>query len=336
MMKLGLQTLQFLNDRARPYADQLDEFLPVARAADAGGLDWLSASEHWMSAPTVWGSQIPLLSRLAPEVPRMELMTQMLLLPLHNPVHVAEQLATLDQISRGRVVLGAAIGYRPSELEAAGITRADRVSRLREGLEVIKQLWSGAAVSHEGRWWNVSGEMGFTPYRQPHPPVVLAAQSEAATRRAARIADGVFFGPHATFDDLAALGSTYREALAAEQRTEGRIGAGRAVFVGASRDEAVRAAQESVQRSVNMYGGWDMQEAGMIDLLSGDDSREWAVAGTTGDCVETLHRLNDEFGLDGVTLTIYNLPADADGRLEYVQRLAEEVVAPVKRLTNGD
>ncbi|HJM89115.1 MAG TPA: LLM class flavin-dependent oxidoreductase [Dehalococcoidia bacterium] len=335
MIKLGLQTLQFLNDRERPYADQIDEFIPVARAADALGLSWLSASEHWMSAPTVWGSQIPLLSRLAPEVPHMELMTQMLLLPLHNPVHVAEQLATLDQISRGRLLFGAAIGYREAEIDAAGFTRTDRVSRLRESLTVIEQLWTGERVSSHGRWWNIDGEMGFTPYRKPHPPILLAAQSEAATRRAARIADGVFFGPHATFDDLSQLVGTYRDTLVDEGRQPGIIGAGRAVFVGASRDEAIQLARESVQKSVSMYGGWDMQEDGMINLLSGDDSREWAVAGTPADCVETLHRLYDDYGLNHVTLTIYNLPADPEGRLEYVQRLAEDVAEPARRLTGA-
>lgn len=92
-MQLGIQTLQFLNDPTRPLADQIEELVLVAREADRQGVAWLSASQHWLSAPTIWPQPFPILARLAGEAPRARLMTQMLLLPLHNPVQIAEDIA---------------------------------------------------------------------------------------------------------------------------------------------------------------------------------------------------------------------------------------------------
>jgi alkanesulfonate monooxygenase SsuD/methylene tetrahydromethanopterin reductase-like flavin-dependent oxidoreductase (luciferase family) len=336
-MSLGIQSLQLTSDRTRPVADQIDDAIEVLREADGLGFDWVSASQHWISAPTVWPQPFPLLARLAPEVPNMRLLTQMLIVPLHHPVDTAEQITTLDHCTRGRLTVGCAIGYRAVELDTAGFTRADRVSRMEESIGLMKRLWTGERVDHQGRWWHLDGgQVGFTPYQRPHPPLVLAAQSAAATRRAARIGDGVFFGPQISFSDLVPLVRVYRDTAAEQGRRPGIIGAGRSVMLGHDKEQAIRAAREYAEKTMRMYSGWDMQERGMAALELDDQAIDsWALAGSPQDIVEGICRAAEEVGLDHITLTAYNLPKDQQARIEYVRRLGEEVVRPVKKLLDA-
>src|SRR5207244_9024748 len=111
-----------------------------------------------------------------------------LLLPRLNPVDAAENVATLDHITHGRLDVGVAIGYREKELEAAGLTRKDRVPRLEESLDVMKRLWRGEDVTFEGTYSKLTGaRMGFRPCQRPRPPPGVGAQTTGARRRAARL-----------------------------------------------------------------------------------------------------------------------------------------------------
>src|SRR5213593_1420879 len=206
------------------------------------GFEWVSIGHHWVSHPTVWPQPIPLLARLAPETGRLRLKTSMLLLPLLNPVDAAENVATLDHITHGRLDVGVAIGYREKELEAAGLTRKDRAPKLEESLALMKQLWSGEAVTFQGAYTRVSaGRMGFTPYQKPHPPLEMGAQSEGATRRAARLTDGVFFGPQVAWRDIGRLSKTFSEARAESgAATPGSVGASRSLMGAKSKEDAAR------------------------------------------------------------------------------------------------
>src|ERR687887_2013004 len=134
------------------------------------GFAWVSIGHHWISHPTVWPQPIPVLARLASETGRMRLKTSMLLLPLLNPVDVAENVATLDHITHGRLDVGVAIGYRERELEAVGLTRRDRVPKLEESLALMKRPWTGEEVTFAGRYAQVTKlRMGLTPVQKPHP-----------------------------------------------------------------------------------------------------------------------------------------------------------------------
>src|SRR5258708_33568213 len=83
-------------------------------------------AEHWLAYPTVWPAPIPFLARLAPETGEMRIKTSVLLLPLLNPVEVAENMVTLDHLTHGRLTVGVSIGYRETELAAAGVPPRDR------------------------------------------------------------------------------------------------------------------------------------------------------------------------------------------------------------------
>jgi alkanesulfonate monooxygenase SsuD/methylene tetrahydromethanopterin reductase-like flavin-dependent oxidoreductase (luciferase family) len=334
-MQIGVHLTPFWSPTDRDPTAIIDEAIAVVRAAARLGFAWVSIGHHWVSHPTVWPQPIPMLARLAPETGDLRLKTSMLLLPLLNPVDVAENVATLDHITHGRLDLGVAIGYRETELRAAGLTRKDRVPKLEESLEVIRRLWTGAEVTFEGRYVSLAGvRLGFPPRQRPHPPLEMGAQSVGATRRAARLVDAVFFGPQVAWSDVGRLASVYREARATEgPGTPGRVVASRSLIVGASKEAAHAAARAYLERTFAMYRGWQMQEASMVPLQLGFDVSldDWTINGTVAQCLETVAR-GRSLGLDGIGLTIYSLPRGVSARIEYLQMIAEEIVRPAAKL----
>jgi alkanesulfonate monooxygenase SsuD/methylene tetrahydromethanopterin reductase-like flavin-dependent oxidoreductase (luciferase family) len=334
-MKIGFHLTPFWSPTDRGATRIMDEAIEVVAAASRMGFAWVSVGQHWISHPTVWPQPFPILARLAPETGRMRLKTSVLLLPILNAVETAENITTLDHITHGRLDVGVAIGYRERELEAAGLARKDRVPKLEESLTLMKRLWTGEAISFDGTYTRVTkGRLGFTPYQTPHPPLEMGAQSEGATRRAARLTDGVFFGPQVAWRDIARLSQAFREARAeAAAPTPGSIGASRSLIVAADKTAARAAAREYLEKTFAMYRQWEMQESTMVPLQLSFDTAldDWTVNGSPGHCVETLARAH-EMGLDKIGFTIYSLPREARARIDYLQMIAEEVLKPAGAL----
>src|SRR6266478_2125332 len=267
-MKIGFHLTPFWSPPDRGATRIIDEAIQVVSAASRMGFAWVSVGQHWLSHPTLWPQPVPMLARLAPETGSMRLKTSVLLLPILNAVETAESIATLDHISHGRLDVGVAIGYREKELEAAGLTRRDRAPKLEESLALMKRLWSGEAVTFRGAYTRVNaGRMGFTPCQKPHPPLEMGAQSEGATRRAARLTDGVFFGPQVAWRDIGKLTKTFSEARAESGAiTPGSVGASRSLIVAADKTAALAAAREYLEKTFAMYRRWEMQESTMVPL----------------------------------------------------------------------
>lgn len=330
-MRIGFHLTPFWTPTDRSPTQIIDEAIEVVAAASKMGFAWVSIGHHWMSYPMVWPQPFPILARLAPETGRMRLKTSMVLLPLLNPVDAAENIATLDQITHGRLDVGVANGYRELELEAAGLTRKDRVPKMEESLEIMTRLWRGEEVTFEGAYTRVfSGRMGFTPYQKPYPPLEMAAQSVGAAERAARLTDGVFFGPQITWADVRRLSQVFREARRASgHATPGEVSASRSLIVGKNKEAGAAAARAYLEKTFAMYREWGMQEPAMAELQLGFDRNldDWTINGSPSDCVETIRRAQ-ETGLDGIGFTIYSLPRDVQARIDYLQLIAEEILRP--------
>jgi alkanesulfonate monooxygenase SsuD/methylene tetrahydromethanopterin reductase-like flavin-dependent oxidoreductase (luciferase family) len=334
-MKIGFHLTPFWSPTDRGATRIIDEAIAVVAAASRMGFAWVSIGQHWISHPTVWPQPFPILARLAPDTGTMRLKTSVLLLPIVNAVEAAENVATLDHICHGRLDVGVAIGYREKELETAGLARKDRAPKLEESLALMKQLWSGQEVTFHGSYTRVTaGRMGFTPLQQPHPPLEMGAQSDGATRRAARLTDGVFLGPQVAWRDIAKLAEVFRQARAESgQPGPGSVGASRSLIVGTDKETAWAAAREYLEKTFTMYRTWEMQERGMATLqLSSDIALDdWTVYGSPRDCVETLER-GREMGLDKIGFSIYSLPRDVQARIDYMQMIAEQVLRPAGAL----
>ncbi|MCP5152477.1 MAG: LLM class flavin-dependent oxidoreductase, partial [Chromatiales bacterium] len=155
-MRIGM----FMTQQWRP-GDDLGagcrDLLEQARAARDNGFASVLVGQHMITGPDMQMLQtMPLMARLLPEIEGMQIGPSVLLLPMLSPVLVAEEAATLDWMSDGHFVLACGLGYREEEFEAMGTRRADRVSRLEEGLEVIRRLWTEERVTHHGRHFHLS------------------------------------------------------------------------------------------------------------------------------------------------------------------------------------
>ncbi len=163
----------------------------LARQLEALGFDGL-----WVGGHVLWHAPMldPLvqLAAYAAVTSRIRLGTSVILLPLHHPVLLAKAATTVDVVSGGRVVLGVGVGgENPAEFEAMGIPVAERGRRADEAIPLLRALWSGEPVSHNGRFFAVRGAaMAPKPMQPNGPPVWIAGRSPAALARTARCGDG--------------------------------------------------------------------------------------------------------------------------------------------------
>jgi alkanesulfonate monooxygenase SsuD/methylene tetrahydromethanopterin reductase-like flavin-dependent oxidoreductase (luciferase family) len=200
------------DDPARRFAETVEQVRLIRQL----GFDSIWGGEHHVTPGFHYFPLLPLLQRLAAEADGMWLGTHVVLLPLHNPVELAEVGAFLDVISGGRLLLGVGLGYRAEEFAVFGVPMGERVSRLVEGIEVIRRLWSEERVTHRGRHWQLDGvAIRPRPLQQPRPPILIGAQVPASIARAARIADGWTVVPVPTVQEFAAQAAAFAAARAA-------------------------------------------------------------------------------------------------------------------------
>ena len=328
-MEVGIYIRDYIDDPTRPMSEQIEEAAEVCRRARGLGFSVIYSPQHFIGHPTVWLQPMQILSRLAPDAEGMRLMTGILLLAYHNPVDIAEQVVTLDHISNGRFILGLGLGYREKELEAFGTNRRDRVSRFEESITLMKQLWTGAEVTFEGKHWQVhEARIALTPVQKPHPPIWIAAQSTGAVRRAARIADACLLGPQPSWADFHFLATQYNEAVAKRGGSKGLLGANRSMAIARDRETAITEATVAGQAKAGMYAGFNMQENTTVDLGLGGprELAEWAVVGSPEDCAERISQSVEEDGLEYIGLGCLNLPKGFEARLEYLQLVSEELL----------
>ena len=327
-MEVGIYIRDYLDDPSRPVYEQIEEAAEVCRRAKSWGFSAIYAPQHYIAYPTVWPQPMQTLARLAPDAVDLKLITGILLLTYHNPVDVAEQTSTLDQISNGRFILGVGLGYREKELAAFGTNRGERVARFEESIAMMKRLWTGEEVTYQGRYWQLNqAKMSFTPVQKPHPPIWVAAQSARAAHRAAQTGDACLIGPQPSWSDFGFLAGKYQDALAL-QGSKGRLAANRSIAIAKDRETAVSQAKAAGEAKAGMYSAFNMQEAGTVDLGLGAnrDLDDWAIVGSPEDCAATIARCHDEYGLDYIGLGSLNLPKEFSARLEYLQLISEELL----------
>jgi alkanesulfonate monooxygenase SsuD/methylene tetrahydromethanopterin reductase-like flavin-dependent oxidoreductase (luciferase family) len=166
--------------------------LELAARAGALGFDSIWVGDSLTARPR--HEPFTLLSAVAARLPRVEIGTAVLLPALRNPVLLAHQVATLDQIAEGRLILGVGIAADvPNirvEFAAAGVPFDKRVGRMLEGLRLARALWTGKPVDWDGRWKVERGVIGPTPARVGGPPLWIGGSLPASLERAGRHFDG--------------------------------------------------------------------------------------------------------------------------------------------------
>jgi alkanesulfonate monooxygenase SsuD/methylene tetrahydromethanopterin reductase-like flavin-dependent oxidoreductase (luciferase family) len=171
---------------------QAATLLALAERAEGLGFDSIWAGDSLVARPR--HEPLALLAAAAARVRRAELGTAVLLPALRNPVLLAHQVATLDQIAEGRLILGVGIAADVpnirAEFTAAGVPFEKRVGRLLEGLRLCRALWSGEPVDWDGLWKVQGGVLGPTPHRPGGPPLWIGGSHPASLERAGKHFDG--------------------------------------------------------------------------------------------------------------------------------------------------
>ena len=167
------------------YADSLDQIAE----AEVLGFDSVWLTEHHFCADGYTPSPLVIAAAIGARTKRMRIGTNLMILPLHNPVRIAEDAATLSLLTGGRFDLGVGIGYRADEFAEFGRELKQRPSLVEESMTIIRKAWSGEPINFEGKRFKV-GDMRITPAPQHIPNLYLGGMAEPAIDRAARIADG--------------------------------------------------------------------------------------------------------------------------------------------------
>ena len=333
-MKIGL----FLNTQTPDNAalpSLIADAAEQVRTARDAGFDVICAGQHYLSAPYSQPATLPFLARMAAEAGDMNVCAGVILVPLHNPVDLAETVATMDAITNGRFIFGVGLGYRDEEYAAFGVRRQERVPRLTEALEVIRKLWADDEVEFTGRFYHVPKSTPTTrPVQQPHPPIWVAANHDNAIRRAGRWGYPWMINPHATMSMVAEQITLYRDALdAAGQPMPAQLPMVREMYVAADRETAFVESQPYLEGKYAAYAAWGQDKAlpGEEDFTVpyADLARDRFVLGAPDDIVREIERYESELGVTHILFRMQWPGMPHEQVLRQLELLGREVVPRV-------
>ncbi|MBI2466981.1 MAG: LLM class flavin-dependent oxidoreductase [Candidatus Rokubacteria bacterium] len=288
---------------------------------DLAGLETFLARAEALGYESVWvqeqilgaaGSLEPvtLLAYAAARTRRVRLGTAVLLTPLRGPVQLAKSLATVDQLSGGRLIVGVGLGSRTQIYPAFGLSPERRVRRFVEGLEVMKRLWTEERVTFDGAFFKLeNAAMAPKPVQKPHPPIWFGGRHPDALRRAVRLGDG-FIGAGSSST------AEFREAVDHVRRCLGEAGRDPATFALAKRVYlAVDSDRSRALGRLREWFGWYYGNAALAERV--------ALAGPVEQCLEGLR----EIRAIGAELLLLN-PAFDETR--HMELLAEKILPALR------
>ena len=336
-MKLGLLiNSQYVAGESMP--DKIQESVEQVRAARDAGFDLICAAQHYLAAPFQMSATMPLLARLAAEAGDMEVAATVVLVPLHNPVEIAESVATLDAICGGRFIFGVGLGYREEEYTAFGVEPGQRVGRMREALEVMKLLWTEDEVEFHGRYYHVPKvKVATHPVQRPHPPIWVAANGNAPIRRAARWGYPWLINPHATVSMVADQLEMYRKTLSEAGQPVPSIPMMREAYVAKDRETAYNESQPYLEGKYAAYASWGQDKA-----LPGEESfsipyqdlaRDRFLLGTADDMVIEIKRYEAELGIDYMIFSMQWHGMPHQQLLHQIEIMGRDVIPRVKSVS---
>ncbi|MFV0297513.1 MAG: LLM class flavin-dependent oxidoreductase [Hyphomicrobiaceae bacterium] len=192
-LKVGVSTIHRVEEvPGKPWQPGIDELVAFVRMVDDSGFDSIWSGDH-LSFPQPILDPFLQLAQAAVVSGRLLLGSGVYLLPLRHPVAVAKQVATLDHLTEGRFIFGVGVGGEfPNEFAAAGVPVAERGGRLTEGITLMRKLWSGEPVKHDGRYFDAFDNVAMRPPTRNAggPPIWCGGRQKVALERAGRLADG--------------------------------------------------------------------------------------------------------------------------------------------------
>lgn len=306
---------------------QIPALVEQVRTCRDSGFKSLWFPHHWLTAPMQMLQIMPAMAYLAAEAKGMVIGPNILILPPMNPMHVAEESATLDVITGGNYVLGAGLGYREPEFTALGVSLAERAGRFTESVALMRKLWTGEKITHEGKFFTVrDAGISLKPVRPGGPPVYIAGLADTAVKRAARIGDAWLIANACSIGEITPQMKTYRAALAEYGRQPLEFPIAREAYVGSSRATAWEECKAALEYKYAAYAAW-----GMTSPLEGTTLEEFAkdrfIIGDKESVKDEVLRYKELFGVDHFIMRTQWPGLDQEKTLASIKRLGEVFAA---------
>lgn len=294
--------------------DSAESVRETTLLADRIGLDSLWVGDHIAFAIPIMDPLLQL-AQAAAISERLSFGTSVYLLPLRHPTAVAKQVATLDRLTSGRLFFGVGIGGEfPNEYAACGVPVKERGARLSEGIEVLRKLWSGDEVSHGGQFYPFEKvQMLPEPMQAGGPPIWCGGRSEAALKRAGRLADG-YVSYVVTPDMFRSSLDIIEQSAEQAQRKASRFDTAHLLFFRIDDD---------------FDTSWDIATEHLSERYASDfrkPAKKYCGLGRAEDIAETIQAFRDA----GVRQFIMDPVSPPEQRHEQIERFAKEVLPLVR------
>ncbi len=291
-MKIG-----YMLDFRNPAFSKLDfgtvyvEMLRQVDFVEQAGFDSIWVTEHHFTDDGYLGAVMPALAAIASRTSRVTVGSYVLLVPFYHPLRLAEDAATVDVMSGGRLRLGVGLGYRDEEFKGFGVPRGERLGRTLESIEILKRAWTGERFSYEGKFFKFEDVRVLPrPLSQPHPELLWGGMTSKAIERGARL--GLSFACNLGRREI----QLYRDALKRYGKDPSRFNVvgNRIVYIADNPDQAWSDIEQAALYQASLYGKWLSAASGPDQSWVWPDAdrlKQTAIIGSAEQVRQRLQRL---------------------------------------------
>jgi alkanesulfonate monooxygenase SsuD/methylene tetrahydromethanopterin reductase-like flavin-dependent oxidoreductase (luciferase family) len=316
--------------------DHLDQLLRQVEAAQRNGLTYVTMGHHYLYGDLRWLQPVPTLARLAAELDQhVTLATTIIQAPLYHPVALAEELATLDIMTRGRLVVGVGAGYRSDEFTALGVDFTQRFAMLDESVALMKRLWTEDDVTHTGRFWRLEdARPHIRPWQEPHPPLWVGAMGPVGVRRSARLGDGWPVTPETKIPDMVRLLSLYEDERERLGKSQVRHPLRREIVPAATTEAAFERFEYMAKERLVAYAQRQLatRDAGELTASFREVAAKETFIGTPDECVAQIRELAAVVPVDPILVRAQWPHLSGDEVVAYLDDLGREILPAVREI----
>jgi len=332
-MKFGLYSSIASPPRGEHLDRAIDEVIAEAQLAEASGFDSCFFGEHHQDKDGFLPSPLIVATAVAAQTRRLRVGTSVILLPLHHPVRVAEDVITLDLVSKGRVVLGVGIGYQAADFRAFAVPMEHRVALFEESVEILRKCWTGEPFSFHGKHFTLEDvQIRPRPFQRPAPPLWIGASVPAAVRRAGFLADAFVGTPSTSLESAVRLADAYKEA-AREAGRPPQVVLMRDAWAARTRAEADAVYGPEVMAAYQYYWQHRLAEFRTIppdtEFTLKNLAPDRLILGDPETCVREFHRWQEATGADYFLLRLRHAHSGGpphDKIMEEIKLLGDRVL----------
>lgn len=330
-MKIG-----YMLDFRNPPFSKLDfstfyaEMFRQVDFVEQAGFDSIWLTEHHFTDDGYLGALMPMLAAIASRTRTVTLGSYVLLAPFYHPLRLAEDTATIDVISNGRLRLGIGLGYRGEEFDAFGLARSERLGRTLETIEILKRAWTGERFSYAGKCFKFNDVRILPrPVSQPHPELLWGGMTPKAIERGARL--GLSFACNLGRREI----QLYREALQRYGKDPNAfsIVGNRIVYVADNFDQAWADIEQPALYQASLYGRWLSAAAPNQTWNWADPERlkQGAIIGSPAQVRDRLQQLADAGETTELILAMQLPGLDPNKTMRSLERFAIGVLPELRQ-----